>query len=58
VTAVAREVLQTHFGAAGLQPDPEAYLAGDFAALIETMALAAGIKLASEDAPVPSGLET
>jgi len=57
VTAAAREVLQTHFGAARLQDDPAAYLAGDFAALIETMALAAGMTLASENAPVPSGLE-
>jgi 3-hydroxyisobutyrate dehydrogenase len=57
VTATAREVLQTHFGAAGLQPDPKAYLAGDFAALIETMALSAGMKLESEGTPVPSGLE-
>jgi 3-hydroxyisobutyrate dehydrogenase len=57
VTAAAREVLQTHFGAASLQPDPKAYLAGDFAALIETMALAAGITLSSEHTPVPSGLE-
>jgi 3-hydroxyisobutyrate dehydrogenase len=57
VTAAAREVLQTHFGAAQLRPDPEAYLAGDFAALIETVALAAGMKLESEKEPVPSGLE-
>jgi len=57
VTAAAREVLQTHFGAATLKPDPETYLAGDFAALIETMALAAGMKVESENAPVPTGLE-
>jgi 3-hydroxyisobutyrate dehydrogenase len=57
VTAAAREVLQTHFGAAQLRPDPEAYLAGDFAALIETVALAAGMRLSSENAPTPSGLE-
>jgi len=57
VTAAAREVLQTHFGAATLKPDPEKYLAGDFAALIETMALAAGMKLESEKQPVPTGLE-
>ena len=57
VTAAAREVLQTHFGAARLQPDPASYLAGDFAALIETMALAAGMTLKSEGVPVPSGLE-
>jgi 3-hydroxyisobutyrate dehydrogenase len=57
VTAAAREVLQSHFGAARLRPDPEAYLAGDFAALIETVALAAGMKLTSENTPTPSGLE-
>ena len=57
VTAAAREVLQSHFGAATLQPDPEKYLAGDFAALIETMALAAGMKLESEKQAVSTGLE-
>jgi 3-hydroxyisobutyrate dehydrogenase len=58
VTAAAREVLQSHFGAATLKPDPQKYLAGDFAALIETMALAAGIKLESENKAVPTGLES
>jgi 3-hydroxyisobutyrate dehydrogenase len=58
VTSAAREVLQSHFGAASLQPDPEKYLAGDFAALIETMALAAGMKLESEKQAVPTGLES
>ena len=43
VTAAAREVLQTHFGAATLQKNPQEYLEKDFAALAETMALAAGI---------------
>ncbi len=57
VTAAAREVLQSHFGAATLKRDPEKYLAGDFAALIETMALAAGMKLESEKQSVPTGLE-
>jgi 3-hydroxyisobutyrate dehydrogenase len=57
VTAAAREVLQSHFGAATLKTDPEKYLAGDFAALLETMALAAGMKVESENKPVPSGLE-
>ena len=47
VTAATREVLQDHFGAATLQKDPEAYLHKDFAALAETMALAAGMKLLS-----------
>jgi 3-hydroxyisobutyrate dehydrogenase len=58
VTAAAREVLQTHFGAAMLKDDPRAYLAEDFAALMETMALAAGMKLASENRDVPTGLES
>jgi 3-hydroxyisobutyrate dehydrogenase len=57
VTAATREVLQSHFGAATLQPDPEKYLQEDFAALLETMALAAGMKLKSEDKNVPTGLE-
>jgi 3-hydroxyisobutyrate dehydrogenase len=57
VTAAAREVLQSHFGAAILQKDPEAYLEKDFAALIETMALASGMKLESENKKVPTGLE-
>ncbi len=57
VTAATREALQAHFGAAMLQPDPKAYLEKDFSALIETVALAAGMKLTSENKPVPSGLE-
>jgi 3-hydroxyisobutyrate dehydrogenase len=57
VTAAAREVLQTHFGAAILQKDPAAYLEKDFAALMETMALASGMKLESENKKVPTGLE-
>jgi 3-hydroxyisobutyrate dehydrogenase len=58
VTAATREVLQGHFGAATLQKDPEAYLEKDFAALLETMALAAGMKLTSENKNVPTGLES
>lgn len=58
VTAATREVLQSHFGAATLQKDPEAYLQKDFAALMETMALAAGMKLTSENKNVPTGLES
>ncbi len=58
VTAATREVLQSHFGAATLQKDPEAYLQKDFAALLETMALAAGMKLESENKNVPTGLES
>jgi 3-hydroxyisobutyrate dehydrogenase len=57
VTAATREILQMHFGAAKLQKDPEEYLAKDFAALMETMALAAGMKLESENKNVPTGLE-
>ena len=58
VTAAARETLQSHFGAATRQADPEKYLAGDFATLMETMALAAGMTLESEDKKVPTGLES
>jgi 3-hydroxyisobutyrate dehydrogenase len=58
VTAATRESLQAHFGAAQLQPDPKAYLEKDFAAVIETVALAAGIKLESENVTVSDGLET
>ncbi len=57
VTAATREMLQMHMGAAMLQPDREAYLAKDFAAMMETMALASGMKLTSEDKKVPTGLE-
>lgn len=57
VTAATREALQAHFGAAQLQPDPAAYLEKDFAATLETVALAAGVKLESENVPVPTGLE-
>jgi 3-hydroxyisobutyrate dehydrogenase len=57
VTAATREALQAHFGAASLQPDPDAYLQLDFSALIETVALAAGMKLTSENMPVKSGIE-
>jgi 3-hydroxyisobutyrate dehydrogenase len=58
VTAAAREVLQSHFGAATLRSDPAAYLQRDFAALAETMALLAGMKLESENKNVPTGLES
>jgi 3-hydroxyisobutyrate dehydrogenase len=57
VTAATREVLQGHFGAATLQKNPEEYLQKDFAALAETMALAAGMKLSPENKNVPTGLE-
>ena len=57
VTAAAREMLQAHFGVAQLQKNPAEYLQKDFAALLETMALAAGMKLTSENRNVPTGLE-
>ncbi len=38
VAAATREVLQTHLGLAAQRPDPDAYLAKDFAALFETLA--------------------
>ena len=57
VTAAAREMLQSHFGAATLKAEPKQYLQKDFAALMETMALAAGMKLSSENKNVPTGLE-
>jgi 3-hydroxyisobutyrate dehydrogenase len=58
VTAATREALQSHFGAATLKSDPAGYLEKDFAALLETVALAAGIKLSPENVPMPTGLET
>jgi 3-hydroxyisobutyrate dehydrogenase len=57
LAAATREALQAHFGAARLKPDPEAYLAADFAALLETVALGAGLDLEPEGTPVPTGLE-
>lgn len=57
VTAATREALQAHFGAAQLKDDPEAYLQEDFAAILETVALSAGLELKSEMTPYPTGLE-
>jgi 3-hydroxyisobutyrate dehydrogenase len=57
VTAATREALQAHFGAASLKSDPKGYLEKDFAALIETVALAAGVKVEPENVPMPTGLE-
>jgi 3-hydroxyisobutyrate dehydrogenase len=57
VAAATREALQAHFGIAQQKADPAAYLRQDFAALLETVALAAGITLAPENVPVPTGLE-
>jgi 3-hydroxyisobutyrate dehydrogenase len=58
VTAAAREMLQAHIGAAQGRPDAEKVLAADFAALAETMAQVSGMKLESENKPVPTGLES
>jgi 3-hydroxyisobutyrate dehydrogenase len=58
VTAAAREALQGHIGAVKLKGDGTAYLEKDFAALLETVALAAGTKLSPENIPMPTGLET
>lgn len=52
----AREMLQAHIGAAQARPDPEAYLALDFAALLETLAMLGGMRLESENVAVPDGL--
>ncbi|HZT47731.1 MAG TPA: NAD(P)-dependent oxidoreductase [Hyphomicrobiaceae bacterium] len=57
VTAAAREMLQAHIGRARTLPDADKMLAADFAALLETMAQAAGMKLESENRKVPTGLE-
>jgi 3-hydroxyisobutyrate dehydrogenase len=57
VTAATREALQAHFGAATLKNDPDSYLQKDFAAVLETVALAAGLELESENTPTPTGLE-
>ncbi len=58
VAAAMREALQAHFGSASLQADAEAYLQKDFSALIETVALQAGIMLESENVAVDNGLDT
>ncbi len=57
IAAAVREVVQTHIGAASRQSDADAYLGQDFAALIETMALASGMKLTPDNVAMPSGLE-
>jgi 3-hydroxyisobutyrate dehydrogenase len=57
VAASTRETVQIHIGAAMLQKDPDKYLSMDFGALLETMALTAGIKVSSENKRVLSGLE-
>jgi 3-hydroxyisobutyrate dehydrogenase len=57
VTAATRAILQMHMGNAMSQKSPEEYLAKDFTTLMETMAAASGMTLASEDKQVPTGLE-
>lgn len=57
VTATTREALQAHFGMATLKDDPDAYLAMDFAAILETVAIQSGLTLQSEERPYPTGLE-
>lgn len=57
VAAATREALQAHFGAARMKDDPEAYLQMDFAAVLETVALASGLDLESENTPYATGLE-
>src|SRR5215467_5590438 len=56
IAAAAREILQSHIGAARLRQDAEHYLHSDFAALAETLARAAGMTLSSENTVVSSGL--
>jgi 3-hydroxyisobutyrate dehydrogenase len=57
VTSAARDMLQSHIGAVRLKPDADKYLAADFAALLETMARASGMRLESEQETVPTGLD-
>lgn len=57
VTAATREAYQSHFGAIALSADPEGGKAADFAAVLETVAAASGVKLRPEGKPVPTGLE-
>jgi 3-hydroxyisobutyrate dehydrogenase len=57
ITAATRQILQMHMGNAMLQKNPDEYLQKDFSTLMETMALASGMKLESENKPVPTGLE-
>ena len=57
VTAATREMLQAHIGVNRLKPDADAAVGRDFAALFETMAMLAGVKLESENVEVSDGLE-
>jgi 3-hydroxyisobutyrate dehydrogenase len=58
VTSATRSVVQSHIGHANLRPDPQSYLEKDFVNLLDTMALASGMKIASEEKQVASGLES
>jgi 3-hydroxyisobutyrate dehydrogenase len=57
VTALTREIVQAHIGASRGRPEGEAAVGRDFAALFETMATLAGVKLESENVAVSDGLE-
>jgi 3-hydroxyisobutyrate dehydrogenase len=57
ITAATRQILQMHMGNAMAKKDPEEYLGKDFTTLMETMAQASGMTLASENKNVPTGLE-
>ena len=58
VTVAAREAIQSHFGAASLQDDPEAYLQADFTTILETVAMQSGItELEPENVKMATGLE-
>ena len=58
LTAAAREVLQMHIGMSSRQVNPEGNGGRDFAAMFETLAAFAGVRLESENMKVSSGLET
>jgi 3-hydroxyisobutyrate dehydrogenase len=57
ITTITRELLQAHMGANRLKPNAEAELGRDFTAVLETMALLAGVALESENVEVSDGLE-
>jgi 3-hydroxyisobutyrate dehydrogenase len=58
VTVAAREAIQSHFGAASQQDDPEAYLQADFTTMLQTVATQSGIpKLEPENVKMATGLE-
>ncbi len=57
VTAATKEVIQQHIGTAATLADPDAYLAADFARMLETMAISSGLRVAAEGVPVPTGFE-